>query len=249
MNTLIPVGYNLIKIEALRHIAREKYQAVLQSEWKHVRAKGSKAKSWWGYRNRKQKVSFLYKTGSFGENLHWDHVYPLKLLDILTTPFDDLPTRINDPLDEEALQALKDMLSGTKQPIPHNQALTNEYFRADRHLNHYSGIVYRCTKKIEEYIIHKAYELYPKRMQYSDGLSLALTINNRTYTVILNHGSKHITLCPENTTEILTESDVINDELKRPLIHGTKTWMVEVRSRRHPKKGKARRARVSRARL
>jgi hypothetical protein len=254
MNYLSPVGYHLKEIEALRQTAKEKYQAVIESEWLPVIAKGSKAISWWGYRTKTLKTKFKHKavftyrkpTNEFGESIRWDHVHDYKLLDVLTSPFEDLPTRINDPLDQEAMQALKDLLSGTRQPIPYNQALTDEYLRADRHLNHYASFVGRCNEKIEHYIVHKAYELYPKRMQYSNNLTFALTINGRTYTVIprRSHRDGTITIYPEDVTEILTEENLINDELKHPTIHGTKSWMVEVRSRRPQKKGKAKRARV-----
>jgi len=212
---LTPTYYKLKEVENLRYRTVLRRHEIYKTLWNPIYQEGSKIKIWWGtYSN--SKIMFEVNKG-----ISWNWIKPLSTEHILCTPEIDLPLLINEPLKKDALQTLKDRLSGKTKGALKNQDLCDRYHHAEKYLNKLHGIINRCNTIIARYISWKACELFRKEIKDPDTL-IELTINGRSYLSQPFRGYDKILKYPEDTITHITEQEVLLDESKQPSIHGVK---------------------------
>lgn len=99
----------------------------------------------------------------------------------------DIPLRINDPLEKDAQETLKNILAGTKTVYSHRQDLVDRYEQSEHQYNRVYSIVGYCDKIMIRYITDVYYKDQPTQTYQ---IKIKLTINDRVYILDLSHSSR-----------------------------------------------------------
>lgn len=137
------------------------------------------------------------------------HVISGKYTDILSTPIEILPLRINEEtLDQYAKDTLKEVLAGKKDPWTHSQEMVDRYIRVERRLMRVNRLIGLYNEVIHSYACAAYWETSP----HPEPQLIRFKINDRVYIISTGeyrYGTGKIILYPETPyTEIDSTLDL-----------------------------------------